>query len=479
MAMAGMAGTALDPMMSPDQTDGHTSKPRRITADHGDQQVDVESLDITTPRLTGGLRAEIRAAAERFINAQVYSPGAIPDKYSTRAPTSPEPQAADTKSEAPVTEAPSVVITRKVAGQRSPNDTHNELDARKRLVPPRRLFPFARRNGTTRAPAQAPQLPPTRIALPLPEMIPVKTMIADAIERGALPATATPAPTPPSTTAAPSSTTTSFSPVVAGDEILDLLNSEESSKRLAKILESRNMTLSELLQLRERGSSQLHFSDFRPAEAIQESETAVPVALVPKTLDMSESRANTNILHSFHEVPKYPFDSEEAASAGSAPAVVEAPRRSPRLLPDSAVVIPVPQEADIVEDVVADEVDASDLADTSSRFQFAGARAALAVAAGVCGLAIAVFLSVFAVCRWRQRRSMRRARSAILCEQLQRGSFRGRSLSPVLVNMSKSPVPYYTNKKDLSSRATSNTASSRHYYLWRSLRKAFQEDELQ
>ncbi|RZF47770.1 hypothetical protein LSTR_LSTR006034 [Laodelphax striatellus] len=59
------------------------------------------------------------------------------------------------------------------------------------------------------------------------------------------------------------------------DEILDLIRSDESGyTRLKRILELRNMTLTDLLEHRERGSSQLHFSEaFRTSTPTTTTET--------------------------------------------------------------------------------------------------------------------------------------------------------------------------------------------------------------
>ncbi|CAH1997592.1 unnamed protein product [Acanthoscelides obtectus] len=49
--------------------------------------------------------------------------------------------------------------------------------------------------------------------------------------------------------------------ITAKDEISEILKDAKDRERLAKILESRNMTLEELVEQRERGSSQLHLAD--------------------------------------------------------------------------------------------------------------------------------------------------------------------------------------------------------------------------
>lgn len=736
---------ALDPMspammamITLEAADSHTSKPRRIpsapptststaapekTTSPSDSQekdsqpkpptpktttsapastpprefypLNVDSLEITTPRLMGVSKPKDSSGkpwqppADRIIDAQVFSPGAITHKFrphgfvlpteqevgvTMQAPEEPPPPPLSTA--APVAPAAprspttlqntsdhfrlenetldlkegNALDKRKIALP-SPRPEHgngtaasqaNELDKDKerekadkrkqfagsapRRLPPtlagsRRLPAVNRPKITTEVPkeesAEQPErpqrperperterpdrpdrprvppsiakqnrnketlLPPTRFALPLPEVISVEKMIADAKSRGAL--ASTPGDGRTSTSERPSSaepapttaSTTTFRP---HDEILDLLKSEQSSARLARILAERNMTLDDLLQHRERGSSQLHFADFFRNATTSNKEDTKPVDLVPKEITApTERKESVNILRSFHEVPKYPFtysgadDSEEAASTlslvnvkpagivlpadpgeryhrGADPAPTPgpaAPSRAPRVIPppqpypiptyrhteDSQGGTPylvikhvadtqqhAPTMRALPDNVMLEhvgeirQVGSSSVEDAivvdsepqhtshnhhSRRQQDArqdglvlpsGVKSAIIASTVICGLAIVGFLTIFIVFRWRQKRALIRARGAILCEQLQRGSFRGRSLSPVLVNVSKASqvqqiqpsgaVPYYS-KKDLSSRATSNTASNRHYYLWRSLRKTFQEDDME
>lgn len=93
----------------------------------------------------------------------------------------------------------------------------------------------------------------------------------------------------------------------------------------------------------------------------------------------------------------------------------------------------------------------------------ASVKSAIAASGALLGLAIFGFLAVLVSCKIRQRRARLRARRDILCEHLAE-DFRcsQRSRTPVLM---KSPF---------NNGIHSNTASNRHYYLWRTLRKTFQ-----
>lgn len=93
----------------------------------------------------------------------------------------------------------------------------------------------------------------------------------------------------------------------------------------------------------------------------------------------------------------------------------------------------------------------------------ASVKSAIAASGALLGLAIFGFLAVLVSCKIRQRRARLRARRDILCEHLAE-DFRSsqRSHTPVL------------RKSPFNNNIHSNTASNRHYYLWRTLRKTFQ-----
>ncbi|XP_050299745.1 uncharacterized protein LOC126738438 [Anthonomus grandis grandis] len=69
--------------------------------------------------------------------------------------------------------------------------------------------------------------------------------------------------TKPTTTTTTTTTqeTPKLKPFTAKDEILEILKDPQGKAGLARILEARNMTIQELIEQRERGSSQLHLAD--------------------------------------------------------------------------------------------------------------------------------------------------------------------------------------------------------------------------
>nr|CAD7437895.1 unnamed protein product [Timema bartmani] len=90
------------------------------------------------------------------------------------------------------------------------------------------------------------------------------------------------------------------------DEIVDLLNSESGSARLARILESRNMTLSELLEHRERGSSQQHLSEIFRKTSLHANISSMEnvTNLIPNIAGAITSSEGTTILKSAQDILK-------------------------------------------------------------------------------------------------------------------------------------------------------------------------------
>jgi hypothetical protein len=96
------------------------------------------------------------------------------------------------------------------------------------------------------------------------------------------------------------------------------------------------------------------------------------------------------------------------------------------------------------------------------------------VSSAILGLAILVFLAIFVVCRWRQKKARRRFVDGIV---------NARAHSPILrqpeeINIRRSLSPVMVNTGDMYKRDDSfdgdddnQDTRSRHYYLWRTIRK--------
>jgi hypothetical protein len=316
------------------------------------------------------------------------------------------------------------------------------------------------------------------------------------------------------------------------DEILDLLKSETGSSRLARILEIRNMTLIELIEHRERGSSQLHLSDIfkrsrkttkKPetvVEAKDSSTSTTPLKAQPITFPNDEIMGSfPSFVSEKIDIKKQENEDRETLNSREEdkPVEVREPRNyekgeksppyatwkvipNPRLTPVSVrgqyeeiylskyqstdkpsqeaneIVLlgeydrPILHRNEIGGQLSAESVRIKNGDHTSFRRIPPGMKSAIIVSGAILVMAIFGFLSVLISCRVRQRRARLRAKRDILCEHLQNEDFMNsqRSLSPVLTKTQREPV--------FTQGIHSNTTSNRHYYLWRTLRKTFQYD---
>ncbi|XP_073981020.1 uncharacterized protein isoform X2 [Rhodnius prolixus] len=330
------------------------------------------------------------------------------------------------------------------------------------------------------------------------------------------------------------------------DEVFDLLKSDAGNQRLKRILDLRNMTLSQLLDHRERGSSTFHLSDIfsrtQPksieTEKSTDSENATELIeskhedltfeeeLLEDNFTLPHNIVTENILDPNKKISLFPEETENFEK--DLPVVINQHRESRifESMPDFTStkatipenrpyptwrVIPNPKLKpvsirgdykeikisnvltshkpyvgnDIEKIFLLEEQDnfihhrekiaatiSSD--DHESTFLFrkipVSVKSAIVISGAILVLAIFGFLSVLVSCRLRQKKARLRAKQDILCEHLQNDDFMNshQSLSPVLRKQNRGPV--------FSQNVHSNTASTRHYYLWRTLRKTFQYD---
>ena len=326
----------------------------------------------------------------------------------------------------------------------------------------------------------------------------------------------------------------------AKDEILEFLKTDMGSIKLARILASRNMTLSELIAHRERGSSQQHLADI-----FRESSTE------PSQEDKEENDIMYNILKNFQrtiatnkDIPSIQdmfgminqntessaepkFDSNEQSesledqsdeksrifdSLPTFPAQLHTtPSRKLHHLPTSYSFEPLDPrtqgrpiitsrltstpandiaEITLLENVgqvqeLATKAKISPYKEDDKRFDIMfrddledevtsnsglpeDVKSAIIVSSAILGAAILGFLTIFVVCRWKQKRARRRfvdgivntkARSPILMQPEGKNSG---GLNPVMVNTSdlyKMNCEHHMNP------------GTRKYYLWRTIRK--------
>uniref|UniRef100_A0A224XKA7 Putative serine/threonine-protein kinase nek3 n=1 Tax=Panstrongylus lignarius TaxID=156445 RepID=A0A224XKA7_9HEMI len=338
----------------------------------------------------------------------------------------------------------------------------------------------------------------------------------------------------------------SISKVPIDDEVFDLLKSEAGSNRLKRILELRNMTLPQLLDHRERGSSKFHLSDIFSKTQSKSKEIDKPREVEVNVTELSEGKnedspdkseqennpttppnfVTENTLEQKKEQPEQPQDVHN--SEKEAPPVTTQYRESrifdsmpdftstkasiPELRPyPTWRVIPNPKLKPVsirgdykeikISNVltthkpfVGNDIDKIFLLEEQDNFiqhrnKIAATisaenhertfwfrkipvsvKSAIVISGAILVLAIFGFLSVLVSCRLRQKKARLRAKQDILCEHLQNDDFMTsqQSLSPVLNKHNRGPV--------FSHGVHSNTPSTRHYYLWRTLRKTFQYD---
>ncbi|XP_049842088.1 uncharacterized protein LOC126292240 [Schistocerca gregaria] len=126
----------------------------------------------------------------------------------------------------------------------------------------------------------------------------------------------------PSSVPAVVSDTESDSEDVPDEDILELLRTQAGSAKLAKILQSRNMTLQELIEHRERGSSHQHLSDIFSGKKKQ-SLPQLPVLLrgqslahdEPMQISMTDPSRNPRIMTGLHHGTSA-HSSQPSASGG-------------------------------------------------------------------------------------------------------------------------------------------------------------------
>ncbi|KAJ4436718.1 hypothetical protein ANN_16850, partial [Periplaneta americana] len=233
----------------------------------------------------------------------------------------------------------------------------------------------------------------------------------------------------------------------ARDEILEFLRTDTGSIRLARILASRNMTLAELIEHRERGSSQQHLAEIFRESGQQKNHSDED--------DEEESSYNTN---------------SNEVSAGRRPLITSriastpAPSQINNDITDGIVLLenigqvrevggsgsgsikgPIHSSRD--KDNRYDILYRDDIDERESEGGLpSDVKSAIIVSSAILGLAILGFLAIFVVSRRENNRQ---------------------SISPVMVNTGD------LYKRDVSLDGEDDTVDPgmRRYYLWRTIRK--------
>lgn len=234
-------------------------------------------------------------------------------------------------------------------------------------------------------------------------------------------------------------TTTPESKPSAKNEILLILQDPSSRIRLSRILEARNMTIQELIEQRERGSSQLHLADIfhnntkepepsdEPLEGKISSEEFpnFPVfSRRPKELQLSKEASNKPLeVSKASELPRFKIPatlSEEVAQAENFPWQKMYPELFQQQLNNSLTKDPVKQPVDSFSDEdlkILEEVDQTLYASASNEEVpivdetprkiiniSTGVKSAIYASLAIILLSMFVFVTILVVFRWMQKK---------------------------------------------------------------------------
>lgn len=298
-------------------------------------------------------------------------------------------------------------------------------------------------------------------------------------------------------------------PISARDEIQEILSDTMSREQLLSVLEARNMTLDELFEQRERGSSQRHLADiFHNKTREPEPKDDVIVSHIIKNTIPIKPFKPAFLEHSTYEIrqifPKLeePFRESRQKQAEDYNIINNPLFRTDSKKTNEVInkLIPVWRQAytnihkppiedvllkdeahrvEEIENQIAEAVNGALNVDTVSHqisdddyFQLpSGVRSAIIASATIVGISVFVFVTIFIIFKWSQKRSKHmsysnslsslKLRSPILETQYQKRIF-GSLMNSTL-----------GRKKKLSTVSSSEPHSLQDY-LWENDRKPFQ-----
>lgn len=286
-------------------------------------------------------------------------------------------------------------------------------------------------------------------------------------------------------------------PASAKEEIAEVLADTASRESLMHILGARNMTLDELLEQRERGSSQRHLADIFHNQT-KEPEPKSGILINKVVLNPPPPPIEDVVPRSTYEIRPLSFPTKrtneivdrlvplwrQAYTNNPFPFVIPFPREEDTILDDEA------HRVEQIENQIAEAVNGAlaeheegvprignDIDVEEPRLPH-GVRSALVASATIVGVSLGVFATIFAVFKWSQRRSKRisysdslssaRMRSPILSAPASDHHRRHRRLLGHIVHAtigrSRKPQP----------PPTCAAAPDPHGYLWENDRKPFQ-----
>lgn len=298
------------------------------------------------------------------------------------------------------------------------------------------------------------------------------------------------------------------------DELVDFLRTENGSARLARILASRNMTLRELIEHRERGSSQQHLADIfrsKPEDWTSDNlEDGIPslsemfnntTSSSSTTMRVTNSPSTT---HKYIPTEKNTIDDEEESftkSRDKNSANLEYLRQLENFerrfreqngftqgkisIPDLVHIEQLSTdeeghrifsvgEVEVVENgleqldsIEANQRSFQDNEDRPLERIPAAVKSAIIVSAAIFGLAILMFLAIFLTCRVRQRRARQRyakeMKNSPTPNSIMKTSCRTRN-TPMFISST-------SYRKDRALVEDHDFIAPRRYYLWNTIRK--------
>ncbi|KAI5703771.1 hypothetical protein M8J76_005848 [Diaphorina citri] len=274
------------------------------------------------------------------------------------------------------------------------------------------------------------------------------------------------------------------------DDILIFLKSKAESNKLSKILQSRNMTLNELIDHRERGSSQLHLAEIFKSEPkpIPENNfdlspvktTQAPVNVLgsfPNAISQQvlpkEERREPKFL--FDSLPQFPMQAEASQTYYTTKRLPELHyTRTRPLLPNAKLTPFYGSSEELLLSYTSstgrpqlygnDEIVTVREHDGNKRIP-SELKSVITISGAIIAFAVLGFFVLLISCKVRHRKAQKFIKHGMLREHMREQTIRSstRSDTPVVKN------GYYAGCDHTSD--TSSTA--RQHYLWKTIRKTF------
>uniref|UniRef100_A0A8D8M704 Uncharacterized protein n=1 Tax=Cacopsylla melanoneura TaxID=428564 RepID=A0A8D8M704_9HEMI len=279
------------------------------------------------------------------------------------------------------------------------------------------------------------------------------------------------------------------------DDILIFLKSKAESNKLSKILASRNMTLNELIEHRERGSSQLHLAEIFKSEpkailepefdVIQTETTKAPLPDILSFFPTSNPQDNTQKeTEKDRREPKFLFDSmpQFPLQAEASQTIYTTKRFGPELhytrtrplLPNAKLTPFYGSSEELLLSYTSstgrpmlygnDEIGIVREHDGHRRIP-SELKSVITISGAIIAFAVLGFFVLLISCKVRHRKAQKFIKHGMLREHMREATLRSstRSDTPVVKN------GYYAGCDHMSD--TSSTA--RKAYLWKTIRKTF------